>query len=196
MAILEAWHVRSRGRECAVTQRAFIEGEIIITALLPDPASSGYLRRDFSQDGWSEFSSGESDIFSFWKTQFTQAAQNHEQDPLRKLSPEALLRRLIEEEDEHTENTRYILSVMLERQKILRETDQQPTNSGILRVYEHRKTGEVFLIKDPNVPLSEVEKLQEEVFSMLNSQGASPPIDESISQSPQAASDLASPSGE
>jgi len=38
---------------------------------------------------------------------------------------------------------------MLERKKLLRETDNQPTNNGILRIYEHRKTGEVFIIRDP-----------------------------------------------
>ena len=75
---------------------------------------------------------------------------------------------MVEDDLEHTENTRYILAVMLERQKILRETDTQPTASGILRIYEHRKTGEVFIVKDPNIPLDEVEKIQLEVMELLS----------------------------
>ena len=80
------------------------------------------------------------------------------------------MRNLVEEDQEHTENTRYILAVMLERQKLLRETDTQPTAGGILRIYEHRKTGEIYIVKDPNIPLDEVEKIQEEVFALLSPQ--------------------------
>jgi hypothetical protein len=63
---------------------------------------------------------------------------------------------------------------MLERQKLLRETDSQRTPTGILRVYEHRKTGEIFLIRDPNIPLSEVESVQKEVFELLENNGRLP----------------------
>ena len=76
--------------------------------------------------------------------------------------------RLVNEDEEHTENARYILAVMLERKKLLRETDTQEIPSGILRVYEHRKTGDVFLIKDPQIPLSEVETVQEEIRLLLD----------------------------
>jgi hypothetical protein len=58
--------------------------------------------------------------------------------------------------------------VMLERKKLLRETDTQEVPSGILRVYEHRKTGDVFLIKDPQIPLSDVDRVQEEVRALLD----------------------------
>ena len=40
--------------------------------------------------------------------------------------------------------------------------------SGILRVYEHRKTGDVYIIKDPQIPLSDVDKVQEEVRELLD----------------------------
>ena len=93
---------------------------------------------------------------------------------MEKLSAEEILQRLVEEDEDHTENARFILAVMLERQKLLRETDHQRTPSGILRVYEHRKTGEVFIVKDPNIPLSEVETVQNEVFALLENNGRSP----------------------
>jgi len=63
---------------------------------------------------------------------------------------------------------------MLERQKLLRETDSQRTPNGILRVYEHRKTGEVYLIRDPDIPLSEVEAVQNEVIILLENNGRLP----------------------
>jgi hypothetical protein len=109
--------------------------------------------------------------FSFWRTRYTAAAGAEESGPVEKLSPEEILRRLAEEDEDHTENTRYILAVMLERRKLLRETDSQRTPNGILRVYEHRKTGEVFMVRDPDIPLSEVEAVQGEVFALLENDG-------------------------
>ena len=99
--------------------------------------------------------------FSFWKTTFTATPDGAAPNPAEKLSAEEILHRLVDEDEDHTENTRYILAVMLERQKLLRETDSQRTPNGILRVYEHRKTGEVYLIRDPDIPLAQVEAVPE-----------------------------------
>jgi hypothetical protein len=174
MALAESWHVRSRSRECAATQRAFTDGETIVTALFPDPESSGYLRRDYCIEAWKNLPDDADKPFSFWKTTFSAPTSNESKDPVEKLSAEEILVRLVQEDEDHTENTRYILAVMLERQKILRETDSQRTPNGILRVYEHRKTSEIYLIRDPDIPLSEVEAVQNEVFILLENNGRTP----------------------
>jgi hypothetical protein len=174
MALTESWHVRSRSRECATTGAHFTDGETIITALYPDPESSGYLRRDFTTASWKELPADAEKPFSFWKTIYTAPSENENQSAEAKLSPEEILCRLVEEDEEHTENTRYILAVMLERRKLLRETDHQRTPNGILRVYEHRKTGEVFLIRDPDIPLNQVEAVQQEVSILLENNGRLP----------------------
>lgn len=186
MAIAEPWHVRSRGRECAFTQNAFTDGESIVTALFPDPESSGYLRRDYGVEGWKSHQETGEKPFSFWRTSFTITPGNEKINPAEKLSAEEILRRLVDEDEYHTENTRFILAVMLERQKILRETDNQRTATGILRVYEQRKTGEVYIVKDPDIPLSEVESVQNEVILLLENNGNSPaPVaDENPSELP------------
>jgi len=173
MSINESWHVRSRSRECAATQRPFTDGETIVTALYPDPESSGYLRRDICLEAWSTLPDDAEKPFSFWKTSFSGPSTDLP-DPVEKLSAEELLGRLIEEDQDHTENTRYILAVMLERQKILRETDSQRTSNGILRVYEHRKTGEIYLIRDPDIPMSRIEAVQNEVIVLLENNGRVP----------------------
>ena len=179
MAIAEPWHVRSRGRECAATQRAFVDGEIIVTALFPDPESSGYLRRDYCVDGWKFYQESGDAPFSSWRTTYTAIANNDAAIAAERLSSEEILQRLVEEDEDHTENARFILAVMLERQKLLRETDSQRTPTGILRVYEHRKTGEVFIVKDPDIPLSQVEAVQNEVFILLENNGRTPsPVEE------------------
>jgi hypothetical protein len=170
MALQESWHVRNRSRECSTTQTPFTEDQPIVTALFPDPESSGYVRKDFCETAWAERSPDDEAPFSYWRTKFQSTTNNDAQPVVTKQSAEELLKQLVEDDLEHTENTRYILAVMLERQKILRETDTQPTPTGILRIYEHRKTGEVFIVKDPNIPLDEVEKIQLEVMELLSPQ--------------------------
>ena len=191
MAIAESWHVRSRGRECAATQRHFIDGETIVTALFPDPESSGYLRRDYCTDGWATHQESGEAPFSFWRTKYAAPSGNESANPVEKLSAEEILIRLVEEDEDHTENARFILAVMLERQKLLRETDSQHTPTGILRVYEHRKTGEVFIVKDPNIPLSEIETVQQEVFILLENNGRSPEAD--LGENPETTGEIEAP---
>ncbi len=182
MAYADTWHVRSRGRECSATQRPFTEGDIIITALFPDPESSGYLRRDFAEGAWKERPDDAEKPFSSWRSTYTPPAGHEKEDPAQKLSAEEILRRLCEEDEDHTENTRYILALMLERQRLLRETDHQRTPDGILRVYEQRKTGEVYIVKDPDLPLDQVESVQNEVIILLENNGRLPQTEPEASE--------------
>ncbi len=174
MALPESWHVRSRSRKCAATEQPFTDGQPIVTALFPDPESSGYLRKDFAADAWQEIANDEPAPFSVWKSTYSVLKSDPDEDPVKQLSPEEILQRLVEEDEDHTENTRYILAVMLERKKLLRETDSQRTPTGILRVYEHRKTGEVYLVRDPDLPLDQIETVQQEVFLLLENNGRMP----------------------
>jgi len=175
MALAESWHLRSRSRECAATGKPFADGEAIITALFPDPESSGYLRKDYSIEAWHERDGEEEVPFSFWRAAYQAPVSSADKPAMvEKENAEELLKRLVEEDEDHTENVRYILAVMLERQKLLRETDTQRTPNGILRVYEHRKTGEVFIIKDPDIPLSKIDDVQGEIILLLEGGGRYP----------------------
>ena len=173
MALNEPWHIKSRAHCCAVTERHFDDGEAFYTAIFPEPESSGYLRKDFSLQAWEKRGEDADAPFSFWQSTY-HAPVKEEEVEVTEESPEDLLRRLIEEDEEHTENVRYILAVMLERKKQLVETDNQPTATGIIRIYEHRKSGDVFIVKDPNIPLDEVEKVQDEVTLLLEHGGRIP----------------------
>lgn len=170
MAFGESWHIKSRTHTCVVTGKHFADGEVIVAAIFPDPESSGWLRKDYSLDGWEQSKEERVGQFSHWKTQY-KAPVASEKLEVSKESPIDLLRRLVEEEEEHTEKVRFILAVMLERQKVLVEKDTQAVPSGILRVYEHRKEGDVFLIKDPNIALDQVEDMQQEVIDLLENGG-------------------------
>lgn len=166
----EPWSIKTRSRECAGSKRPFEDGETIFATIFPDPEASGYLRKDFSEEAWKERADDAEEPFSQWKTTYQAPVVEEKAEAVVQEDPETLLRRLVEEEEEHTENARYILAVMLERQKLLRETDTQQLPSGILRVYEHRKTGDVYIIKDPQIALADVEKVQDEVRELLDPQ--------------------------
>lgn len=163
----EPWSIKSRARECAESGTPFVDGQQIRAAIFPDPDSSGYLRRDYALEAWQNRQNPEPP-FSTWLTIYHPPVVEEKAEAVVDKDPESLLKRLVEEDQEHTENARYILAVMLERKKLLRETDTQEVPSGILRVYEHRKTGDVFVIKDPQIALADVERVQEEVQQLLD----------------------------
>ena len=161
------WSIKSRARECVESGDAFQSGQKIRAAIFPDPESSGYLRKDYTIEAW-ENREGEENPFSCWLTTYEPPVTEEKAEDVVEDDPETLLKRLVDEEEEHTENARYILAVMLERKKLLRETDTQEIPSGILRIYEHRKSGDVYIIKDPQISLTDVDRVQEEVRQLLD----------------------------
>ena len=176
--INQDWKIRSRAHTCAHTGRAFTEGEEFTTALFIDPTSKDLTRNDYSHEAW-EALVGELKPFSFWKTEYIppEKKEDPEEEAMGKESPEELLRRLVEENENFTENARYILAVMLERSKVLRQTDTQQTEDSKLLIYEHKVTGDVIIIRDPELHLDQVEAVQDEVAQLLEN-GGRPPSEE------------------
>ena len=170
MALPEAWSIKARAHQCALTEVKFEDQQEFYTAIFPDPdpETSGYLRMDFSLDAWKDRPEELLKPFSFWKNTYEASVAEQKVVVVTKESAEQLLSRLIEEDQEHTENARYILAVMLERKKLLKETDKQPTPNGILRIYVHRKNGGIYIVLDPNIPLDQVERVQKEVSELLD----------------------------
>ena len=74
----------------------------------------------------------------------------------------------MEVEEEANRNAVFILAVMLERRRVLVERDVQVREDGVkVRFYEHRQTGETFVVPDPGLKLAELEHVQEEVVALL-----------------------------
>ncbi|MBU4199230.1 MAG: hypothetical protein KKE37_00410 [Verrucomicrobia bacterium] len=123
---------------------------------------------------------------SIWKGVFHPPPPPPE-EPLKKETAESLLRSLIEKNDPTSKNVIFILAVMLERRRLLLERDVQLRDDGsTLRVYEHRHTGETFLIIDPNLDLNQLSHVQEEVMAMLGKNTETsklPPPSDNIQQS-------------
>ena len=73
----------------------------------------------------------------------------------------------MEEENPRHTNARYILSLMLERKRLLKQIEAKEDNDGRTLIYEHVKTGEVFVIPDPQLRLDQLEAVQNEVAALL-----------------------------
>ena len=48
-------------------------------------------------------------------------------------------------------NTRYVLAILLERKRTLKQVDIRETAEDKILIYEHVKTGEAFIIPDPRL---------------------------------------------
>ena len=164
--MLESYSIKSRSHACHVSGEEFQEEQPFIAAIFPDPESSGYLRRDYSLASW-ENKEEEEEPFSFWRSHYKPPVKEKETQ-VTSHDPESLFAQLIEDDEAHTENARFILAAMLERKKVIRETDTQQLPTGLLRIYENRKSGDVFIIKDPQIALADVESIQEEVQQLLD----------------------------
>ena len=90
-----------------------------------------------------------------------------------------MLRQLCESLNPAHLNTRYLLAVMLERKRILRP---QPSPDKGTLIYEHSTTGETFIITDPQLSLSDLVAVQEEVSALLS--GLSDPSPAPVSAAP------------
>jgi len=164
------WNIKSRSDHCTQCEKPFEDKDTICSQLVF--GEEGYARGDFCETCWEQVDHARA--LSHWKAIFHVPPPPPE-DPLKKENIESMLRRLMKEDLPEYRNTIYILAIMLERKRILAEQSVNTREDGAtIRVYEHKKSGEVFLIADPHLKLVELEEVQQEVVDML-SRGISDP---------------------
>lgn len=193
--INQDWKIKSRAHTCCVTGRPFEDEEPFYTAIFEDDSAEGFVRKDYSQEAWEQAREGLRP-FSYWRSLYEAPREEpRRREVVEKEGAESLLRRLVEEDDPATENARFILAVMLERKKTLRETDSRSLGSAMLRIYEHARSGEVFIIRDPQLRLDQIESVQREVADLLGG-GRPPPAEQSPPASPEQKPPPAQPDSE
>ena len=162
--INQEWSIQSRAAKCAVTGVEFQDGDYFYTLLFEDGAS--LRREDISEAAWKERNDNQQP-YSFWRSKY-EAPPPPAPEPLAKQTAEDLLRRYMQENSARHAAARYLLAVMLERKRILKEVEaKQSGEGGLTRIYEHAKTGEVFVIPDPQLRLDQIEQVQAEVSELL-----------------------------
>lgn len=161
------WNIRSRAHHCAVTNRPFEEKEKHHTAIYFDTSTGEFTRRDVCDEAWEQEIS-ERKPFSHWRSVYEKTVSEAKPEITPKESAIVLLQRMIEEDHAYTEHARYILVLMLERKRILSPTAVKENDEGHrLLFYENKKTGDVYMVRDPELRLDELTSVQEEVATLL-----------------------------
>ncbi|HEY1051177.1 MAG TPA: hypothetical protein VGE39_15510 [Prosthecobacter sp.] len=162
----QIWSIRSRAHECALTGRPFEDGEVFHTAIYFDPQENGYVRRDVAREAWKDEQAQRKPVAA-WKTVYQKVLAEAKAEIAPKESAMELLQRFIEDGDPLTENARYILALMLERKRQISQTAEKEVEGNKMLFYENKKTGQIFIVRDPELKLDEVAQIQEEVATIL-----------------------------
>lgn len=162
-SLANEWPIKHRADACARTQRPFQPGEQFYTLLFRE--GEGFRREDLSEEAWAQRNENIRP-FSFWKTRY-EPPPAAPPEALAKESAEELLRRLLAQNDPATTNTCYVLAVMLERKRVLKPVKTEPAEGRPVLVYEHAKSGDVFIVPDARLRLDEIEHVQQEVSQLL-----------------------------
>ncbi len=156
------WAIKHRSDACTATQRPFASGEYFYTLLFRE--ADGFRREDLSEEAWSTRNENIRP-FSFWKSRY-EPAPAAPPEPLPKETAEELFRRLVAAE-KAPPNACYVLAAMLERKRVLKQIRTEEAGNGRVLVYEHAPTGDVFIVRDPQLRLDELEAVQNEVADLL-----------------------------
>ena len=182
------WTIQSRSPHCASTGLAFNEGEPFYTLLFHE--KDGFRREDLCEEAFKN--RGETPApYSFWRSKFEPPQATPPEAVSRQTAEDLLRSYMLESGIEHS-NARYILALMLERKRLLREIEvKHGEDQSLTRIYEHVKTGEVFVVPDPQLRLDQVEQVQMQVAGLLGAPAPNAPAPV-IAQSDSA--DVSSPS--
>jgi hypothetical protein len=162
-SLTNEWPIKHRADACARTQRPFQPGEQFYTLLFRE--GDGFRREDLSEEAWAQRNENIRP-FSFWKTRY-EPPPAAPPEALAKESAEELLRRLLAENNPGNANASYVLAVMLERKRVLKQVKTEQTDDRPVLVYEHSRNGDVFIVPDVRMRLDELEHLQAEVSQLL-----------------------------
>ncbi|HXA10198.1 MAG TPA: hypothetical protein VNW28_09455 [Chthoniobacterales bacterium] len=161
--LADEWSIQHRAEACAVTGRPFAPGENFYTLLFREGA--GFRRQDLSEEAWRQRNEN-LQPFSFWRARF-EPPPAAPPEPLPKENAEELFRRLVAAADRANANACYVLAAMLERKRILKQIRTENGDRGRILIYEHGKTGDVFVVPDPQLRLDELEEVQMEVMGLM-----------------------------
>jgi hypothetical protein len=165
------WTIKHRSDVCTATNRPFADGEYFYTLLFPE--ADGFRREDLSEEAWGARNEN-IQPFSFWRSRFEPAPETPP-EPLGKETAEHLFRRLIASPDAPP-NACYVLAVMLERKRMLKQIRTEANGATRVLVYEHPESGDVFLVRDPQLRLDELESVQNEVSDLLRNATSFDPV--------------------
>ena len=162
------WKIRPRARRCHACESDFADGQDYHSLLFDERQE--YRRIDVCEDCWEgQYGQGARDrkgFVSHWRSVF-RLPPPPPPEPVARETAESALQRLSEMDRPDFRPLCYILAAMLERKRILRVRGE--SRDGAVRVleYEHAKSRRNYSIHDPELRLTEMEAVQEDVVRLL-----------------------------
>jgi len=162
--MIQEWEIKSRNDGCDGCQVGFVDQQAYYTVLRF--GEEGYTRRDLCES-CREKAGDDAQVISSWKGIYRVPRPPRTSTRLTTDGMEQLLREHMEIEEEGNISMIYLLAVMLERKRVLIEREVKRDDVRKVRVYEHRQSGETFLVRDPELRLDELEDVRREVLATL-----------------------------
>lgn len=185
---MNEWNIQSRAHTCEACGKHFADKEGYHTVLCDEKRE--FRRIDVCESCWqSQYSEGSRErkgFISYWQGVYH--APIKQAETIQKDTAESLLRKLIELNDPKYIPAGYILAVMLERKRLLKVKEQFKRDGQRYFIYEHPKTGDVFTILDPELQLTQLQEVQQDVANLLE-HGLNPPTTQEAEPVAEGASD-------
>ncbi len=161
----QEWNIRPRAATCSACGKTFEDGEWCFSGI--ETVEGEWMRRDFCAACRPDAQRTHPAV-SVWRGRFRAPQSRQASEPVQPETAESLLRRLLDEDAGANVAVVFVLAVMLERRKVLVERDVRDQPDGERkRLYEHRRSGEIFLITDPRLRLDALLPVQEAVMQRL-----------------------------
>lgn len=167
---MSEWKIRPRAAACRACGVSFSDGQVYHTLLFDKRRE--YSRTDVCQGCWDgQYGHGAVDrkgFVSHWRAKFLPPPPSPP-EPVQRETAESALRKLAELGERQHRPACFILAAMLERKRVLKVREEAVREGSRVFVYEHGESGDVFVVHDPELKLTELAAVQRDVAELLRS---------------------------
>ncbi|MBN1917127.1 MAG: hypothetical protein JW889_04380 [Verrucomicrobia bacterium] len=163
------WQIQTRAKACATCGTLFREGDAYHCLLAE--AADGLARSDYCTACWDktgpELLKAPAAISTWHGTVPPKLVPPEE--TIKRTTAESLLAKYLHSTSSEEKSFCFILGLILERKRILRQRQvmHDEHRGAKLVVYEHARSGESYVIEDPGLSLTELEKIHGQVAAIL-----------------------------
>jgi len=163
------WHIQSRSKACAECSKPFGEGDDYHCVLAR--GQDGLERHDYCVACWDKQEGAATKlqaVISSWRGTVPPKLMPPP-EAIKRTTAETLLRKYLHSTSSSEKNFCFILGLILERKKLLRQRQimRDESRGAKLVVYEHARSGESIVIEDPGLSLGELEQVHAQVAVIL-----------------------------
>lgn len=163
------WNIQSRATACAQCGAAFTPEGAGHSLLLASEAG-GLMRRDLCEACFKALpAEAETQAEAVWAFRVPpEAPTKSKEAPIQKETAESLLRKLLAAPEGSYRDVAYVLAILMERSKQFVERSLSLDGQGRkVRLYEQRRTGDLFPIVDPGLSPEDLPQVQQRVLELL-----------------------------